>query len=121
MSLRLLCDEHVGLQWYDSRLTKRFDAAHVLRIGQLGAGATDSEIWRYAVRNDYNVFTADKHFVDGTADPNDGTHPGVIRYNDNQSEDEIMDALKNIQRATSSQTIATNNSEFYVPGGWNSP
>ena len=97
MTLRLLYDEHV--------------------LEALGAGAADEEIWRYAVDHDRIVFTNDRDYVDGTADPGDGTHPGVILYS-GDAWNHIADAVVSIDRSMPAEGIIAGDLELFVPGGW---
>lgn len=76
MALRLLCDEHVGKVELYPRLSAVFTTNHVLDEPTLGSDADDTDIWSHASVIDFYVFTNDTHFVDGTAVPGDGTHPG---------------------------------------------
>jgi predicted nuclease of predicted toxin-antitoxin system len=77
MTLRLLFDEQTSKE-AASRLSEHFDVERVVTVSELGPGADDDEIWPYAVEHDRTVVTEDPHFLDGEADPGDGTYPGVI-------------------------------------------
>jgi predicted nuclease of predicted toxin-antitoxin system len=114
MTLRLLCDEHVGDPVYPM-LADRFDLEHVL--GVLGPGTPDKDIWRYAVEGNQIVFTNDRDYVDGAADPGDETHPGVILYS-GEAWEEVVDAMSSIDRSMATDEIIAGNLELFVPGGW---
>ena len=114
MTLRLLCDEHVGDPVYPM-LADRFDVEHVLEV--LGPGTPDKDIWRHAVEGDRIVFTNDRDCVDGTADPDDGTHPGVILYS-GEAWNEVIDAMRSIDRSIATSEIIAGDLELFVPGGW---
>lgn len=96
--LRLLFDQHAGGELYD-RLSaiEAFDTEQVRDIDSLGPRADDSDIWRYAVQNSRVVLTNDQHFVNGTADPGDGTHPSVIQYVE-YNWAAITEAIENIEQ-----------------------
>lgn len=116
--LRLLFDQHAGGELYDRLVSSgAFDIELVRDVESLGPRANDDEIWRYAVESGRVVFTNDKHFVNGTADPGDGTHPGVIRYIGHDWA-AITEAAENIGRATTTERMAENGVEFRVPTGW---
>jgi len=79
--LRLLFDQHAGSETYERPSSSDgFDIELLRNVGSLGPRADDTEVWHYAVENDRVVLTNDQHFIDGTADPSDRTHPGVIPY-----------------------------------------
>jgi len=113
MTLRLLCDEHVGDPVYPM-LADRFDLEHVL--GVLGPGTPGKDIWRYAVEGNRIVFTNDRDYVDGAADPGDETHPGVIFYS-GEAWEEVIDAMSSIDRSMTTDKIIAGNLELFVPGG----
>jgi predicted nuclease of predicted toxin-antitoxin system len=117
MGLRLLCDECVGDPLFNS-LKKRFDVVHVRQVNNLGSGTSDQKVWMYAVKHDYNIFTSDKDFINGSANPNNGTNPGVIRYDDTEPSYKIRGAMKNIEGSVSSQGIANQSLKLFVPGSW---
>lgn len=116
--LRFLFDQHAGGELYD-RLSASdgFDIELVRDVESLGPRADDTEIWRYAVESGRVVLTNDRHFVDGTADPGDGTHPGVIRYT-NYDWAAIAEAVEAIEQVTTNEEMAENRVEFRVPIGW---
>lgn len=123
MTLRLLCDEHVGKAQFYPKISNHATTRHVLDEPALGQGANDSDIWKYAVTINFNVFTADTHFrPNGKADPRDGTHPGVIFYDDDANTDRIIKGLQAIESATTSSKIAEVGKKtgqiFYLPGSW---
>lgn len=113
-SLELLVDVHVGGPLY-SRLQSHFIT--VRSVDVLDSDADDDELWRYAVDNRLIIFTNDVHFVNGTADPGDGTHPGVIRYTGRDWK-RIHQALLQIDGIYSHENIVNNNLEIHVPGNW---
>lgn len=116
--LRLLFDQHAGGELYD-RLAANdaFDIERVRDIDSLGPSADDEDIWRYAVASERVVLTNGKHFVDGTADPDNGTHPGVIRFLGHDWAT-IAQAIETIERSLSTEDIAQHGLELYVPGEW---
>jgi len=123
MALRLLCDEHVGKAQFYPKISNHVTSRHVLDEPALGQGADDSDIWKYAVSTNFNVFTADTHFKPNeSADPGDGTHPGVIFYDDDARTDRILEGLQAIDNATTSSKIAEygrkHNQIFYLPSQW---
>lgn len=118
MAIRLLCDEHVGKAEFYPRLKSEFTVKHVLDEPDLGAGSDDEEIWSHADDINFNVFTNDTHFLDGTADPGDGSHPGVIIYDDFASYDDIIAALEVIDGVMSTSKIADRGDLHFVPGQW---
>lgn len=115
MTLRLLCDEHVGKKSFYPQLRRHFTAEHVIDIPQLGRGTKDTKIWEYAVQNDYLVLTADDHFVDGSADPGQGLIPGVIYYDDSASINTLVAALRGINNHLSFNAISSNDTILYIP------
>lgn len=126
MTLCLLCDEHVDKKRFYPKLSKRYATEHIVDIPQLGAGADDPDIWQYAVANDYNVLTNDPDFKpNGSADPNNGTHPGVIYYDDSLAIDKRVKGIEKIADVMTSQQIANigldQNRPIYLPDGWVSP
>jgi predicted nuclease of predicted toxin-antitoxin system len=116
--LRLLFDQHAGGEIYE-RLSSSdaFDIELIRNIDSLGPRAGDTEIWRYAVENNRVVLTNDQHFIDGTADPGDGTHPGVILY-ENYDWAAIDEAIERIEAVMNTEQMAENRVEFHVPTGW---
>jgi hypothetical protein len=126
MTLYLLCDELVDRKRIYPKLSARFITEHVQDVPQLGSGADDSELWRYAVASNCNVFTGDTHFKpNGNADPNNGTHPGVIYYDDSLAVDKLIKGVEKINNAMTSQQIAdiglNQNQLVYLPDGWINP
>jgi predicted nuclease of predicted toxin-antitoxin system len=116
--LRLLFDHHAGDELYDRlSASEAFDIERVRDIDSLGPRADDPDIWRYAVENNRVVLTNDKHFTDGTADPNDGTHPGVIRYVE-YDWSAVTEAIENIEAVIDTDDIAGYGTELYVPTEW---
>lgn len=116
--LRLLLDQHAGGELYDRlSASDAFDMELVRDVESLGSKADDDEIWRYAVENDRVVLTNDRHFVDGTADPGDGTHPGVIRYT-NYDWPAVTEAVERIEAMMDTDEMAENRAELRVPTGW---
>jgi predicted nuclease of predicted toxin-antitoxin system len=104
--LRLLFDQHAGEEVYDRlAASNRFDVVLVRDVQSLGPEADDTEIWRYAVENDQVVFTNDEDFVDGKADPGDGTHPGAIRFTGKQW-GRIAEAVEAIEGVTNTEGMA---------------
>ncbi|PSP42845.1 hypothetical protein BRC68_09975 [Halobacteriales archaeon QH_6_64_20] len=81
-----------------------------------GPGTPDKDIWRHAVEGDRIVFTNDRDYVDGTADPDDGTHPGVILYS-GEAWNEVIDAMRSIDRSMATSEIIAGDLELFVPGG----
>lgn len=118
MALRLLCDEHVGKAAFYPQLQQHFTVKHVLDEAPLGAGADDDEVWNHAVNVNFNVLTADDHFPQSKADPQNGTHPGVIYYDDAAAKSDLIRALRGISTAMTSSRIASNNLTLYIPGRW---
>lgn len=116
--LRLLLDQHAGGELYE-RLTanERVDVELVRDTEGLGPEADDDEIWRYAVENNRVVLTNDRHFVNGTADPGDGTHPGVIRYTV-YDWSAITEAIEAIEQQTTTEQMAEYGAVYRVPGEW---
>ena len=126
MGLYLLCDEHVDKKRFYPKLNNRYTTKHVVDVPQLGSGTDDPDIWRYAVANDYNVLTNDTHFKpNGSANPNNGTHPGVIYYDDSLNVDKRVNGIEKIANAMTSQQIANiglnQNQIIYLPDGWINP
>jgi len=118
MALRVLCDEHVGKKSFYRQLRRKFTARHVLDVPALGRGSSDTDIWNHAININFNVLTADSHFVDGTANPGNGTHPGILFYDDDAKISECVTALEAIETHLSSSQIASNDDEIYIPDGW---
>lgn len=118
MPLRLLCDEHVGKKSFFPQLKRNFSATHSTNISKLGKGASDTEIWKHAVDLNFNVLTADDHFINGNADPGDGTHPGVILYEDDAQINSLVSALLGVDNLLSSSMIASNDMTVHIPDGW---
>lgn len=116
MTLRLLCDEHVGGAIH-AMLDSRFDTERVVDSPVLGPSADDTAIWRYADENGYVVFTNDRHFVDGTANPEDGTYPGVILYTVTNWK-EVFRAVCAVATQMSQREIEDLGRAVYVPGSW---
>lgn len=116
MTLKLLLDEQIG-RHIQKELNRRVYTKHVVDVSALGSGASDKNIWQYAVQNDYIVFSMDSHFVDGTADPNNGTHPGIIKCN-TRNVQTIGDKIRKINSHLTHRTIVDNDLELYVPGSW---
>lgn len=114
MSLELLVDAHVGGTLY-SRLDSDFRIVRVVDV--LHPDAPDIDIWRYAVDNDLIVFTNDPDFVNGSANPNNGTHPGIIRYK-GRNWKKIHQAVLVIDSHYTQAQIADNSLELFVPGHW---
>ena len=52
-----------------------------------------------------------------TADPGDGTHPGVIRYIGSEW-GRIVEALTRIEQQTTTEQMAEYGIVFRVPTGW---
>jgi predicted nuclease of predicted toxin-antitoxin system len=116
--LRLLLDQHAGGELYDRLVSiEAFDIERVRDVEGLGPRADDPDIWRYAVENSRVVLTNDGDFTDGTADPNDGTHPGVIRYIGSEW-GRIVEALTRIEQQTTTEQMAEYGIVFRVPSGW---
>lgn len=115
--LRLLFDQHAGGEIYD-RLSSNdaLGVEFVRDVESLGPRADDTEIWCYAVENNRAVFTNDQHFIDGTADPGDGTHPDVILY-DSYEWAAIAEAVGRIEQVMTTEQMAENSVEFHVPTG----
>jgi predicted nuclease of predicted toxin-antitoxin system len=119
MTLRLLCDENSGDLGLYERLSNdsRFSVERVVDIAPLGPRARDTEIWRYAVSNDYLVLTNGRDFVDGNADPGEGTYPGVIMRS-GTNWDRIFEALREIESHYSQSQVVAMGAELWVPGEW---
>ncbi|MFB6183933.1 MAG: DUF5615 family PIN-like protein [Haloarculaceae archaeon] len=115
MSLRLLCDEAVGRDVFFPRLQRRFDAYHVCDQSGLGPGASDRAIRRFATEHELVVFTNDLDFlvVDGRHD-----HPGVVFYEETATTDEILRALRIVDRLLTSSAIREERLVVRVPGEW---
>ena len=79
MALRLLCNEHVGSPLLNM-LETSYHVERVVTVEELGSGADNVDVWQYATQNRLLVFSNDTDFVDGTAKPDNSSHPGVIRY-----------------------------------------
>lgn len=110
--LRLLFDHHAGGELYDRLSANRaFDIERVRIVESLGPRATDPDIWRYAVRTSRVVLTNDQHFIDGTADPGEETHPGVIQYVQYDWA-AIAEAIKTVMDTED----ITDGTELFVPG-----
>lgn len=116
--LRLLFDQHADGEIYDRlSASDAFDIERVRDIDSLGPRADDVEIWRYAVENNRVVFTNDEHFIDGTADPDNGTRTGVILY-ENYDWAVIAAAVERIEGVVTTERMAEDGIEFHVPTGW---
>jgi predicted nuclease of predicted toxin-antitoxin system len=116
--LRLLFDQHAGGEIYDRlSASEVFDVELVRDVESLGPRADDDEIWRYGVENDRVILTNDGDFTDGTADPGDGTHPGVIRYVGSDW-GRIAEALNRIEEQTTAEQMAEYGIVFRVPTRW---
>lgn len=118
MALRLLCDEHVGKSSFYPQLRNRFTTKHVLDESQLGAGTADDVIWDYGVNVNFNVLTADEDFVTTDANPGNGTHPGVIYYDDDKPFQNLIRALEGLKSTVSSSAISSNDLVLYIPSHW---
>ena len=116
MSLRLLFDEQMPKEAVD-RLEGRFEVFRVVMLPVLGIGTDDSDIWRFAVQENRVVVTMDTDFLDGEADPGEGTYPGVIFCTD-RSPQVINDAIRELGRYYSSADLADRQEPVYVPGRW---
>lgn len=116
MSLRLLFDEQTPRETAN-RLSEHFDVERVVTVSELGSGTNDDVIWRYAVEHDRNVVSEDPHFIDGEADPGEGTYPGVI-FCTNRSPEVIHDAVRELGRYYSTVDLADRQGPVYVPGRW---
>lgn len=114
MSLRLLVDEHVGGNLY-SRLDGDFQLTRV--VDALGPQTRDTDIWRYAVEHELLVFTNDRDFVTGDADPDTGTHPGVIKYTGSDWK-RLHQAMLAVDATYTHRQIRTNGYEVHIPGSW---
>lgn len=114
MALGLLCDEHVGNPLV-GKLETSFHVERTIEVDSLGPGSLDEDVWRYAVYAGLAVFTNDADFVDGTAVPDDGLHPGVIRYVGTDWT-AIYRATCEIDRHCSMDQLRGNT--LYVPGNW---
>lgn len=114
----MLCDEHVGKAEFYPRLEAEFTVRHVIDVATLGPGTADEQIWEYADDIDYNVFTNDDDFIDGSADPENGSHPGIIFYDDFASLDDIITALQVIDRVMSTSKMSNREETHFVPGQW---
>jgi len=115
MALRLLCDEMVD--------RANFYCQHVLDQPTLGAGTSDSDIRKYAVSNSLTILTNDGDFrPKGGANPNNGTWPGVIYYDDDASVGKRVDAIRNIEGHLSTASIANYHEQqqqiLYIPSNW---
>jgi len=116
--LRLLFDRHAGGELYDRLLASdAFDVERVRDVDSLEPNASDPDIWRYAVETERVVLTNDGDFTDGTADPGDGTHPGVIQYVEYDWA-AIAGAIENIEAVMDTEGIAGYGTELFVPTGW---
>jgi predicted nuclease of predicted toxin-antitoxin system len=96
---------------------------HVEDQRQLGQGTADSVVWKYAVRKNLNVLTADTDFKpSGSANPNNGSWPGVIFYDDSASQSRVLDALRTVGQTLNSNQISTLHENqqrpIYIPGKW---
>lgn len=96
---------------------------HVEDQRTLGQGTRDTQVWKYAAANKLTVFTADTDFKPGgSANPNNGTWPGVIFYDDSAADSRILDALRTIAKTLTSGQIASLHTQqrrpVYVPGKW---
>lgn len=115
---RLLFDQHAGGELYDRlSASDAFDIELVRDVESLGPRVDDTAIWRYAVENRRVVLTNDEHFVDGDANPGDGTHPGVIRYRGHDWA-AITEAIENIEQQTTTDEMAEYGTVYRVPGRW---
>ena len=115
--LRLLFDQHAGGELYERlAASDGFDIERVRAVDSLGPEADDADIWRYAVQHDRIVLTNHQHFIDGTADPGEDTHPGVIQY---VAYDwaAIADAIETIAALMDTEAIA-GGTELFVPTEW---
>jgi predicted nuclease of predicted toxin-antitoxin system len=116
--LRLVLDQHAGGELYERlSASDRLDVESVRDVEGVGSRADDTDVWRHAVENSRVVLTNDRHFVDGSADPSDETHPGVIRYTE-YDWPAVTKAIESIERATTTEEMAENRVEFRVPTGW---
>lgn len=123
MTLRLICDEHVGKTKFYPQISNIATTNHVLEIPSLGTGAPDGDIWKHAVSINYNIFANDEDFKPGgSANPKNGTHPGVIYYDDDANNNDILNGLEKIRDTTTSSNISQLGEDqgriFYLPGGW---
>lgn len=114
MSLRLLCDEHVA-ESLVGKLETSFHVERAIEVDSLGPSSPDTEIWTYAVEAGLAMFTNDIDFVDGSAAPADGSHPGVIRYTGTDWS-AIYRATAAIDRHLSMDQLR--GTTLYVPGTW---
>ncbi|PSP43661.1 hypothetical protein BRC68_06115 [Halobacteriales archaeon QH_6_64_20] len=116
--LRLVLDQHAGGELYERlSASDRLDVESVRDVEGGGSRADDTDVWRHAVENSRVVLTNDRHFVDGSANPSDETHPGVIRYTE-YDWTAVTKAIESIERATTTEEMAENRVEFRVPTGW---
>lgn len=116
MTLRLLFDEQPSRDTA-TRLSEHFDVERVVTVSELGPGTDDKVIWRYAVEHDRAVVTEDPDFIDGSADPEEDTYPGVI-FCTNRSPQVVHDAVRRISEYHSTAELAARREPVYVPGRW---
>jgi predicted nuclease of predicted toxin-antitoxin system len=96
---------------------------HVEDQRQLGHGTADTTVWKYAASQSLNILTGDTDFKSGgSANPNNGTWPGVIFYDDSASESRVLDALEAVNQRLDTNQIATlhetKQRPIYIPGHW---
>lgn len=118
MSLEILCDEHVEKHEMYPALSRRFRVAHVVDHVELGQGVPDEQIWRQADRMTYTLLTSDQDFLTGAANPEDGSHPGIIYYDETATVDACIKALNIIDSTTSSLHLGEHGIILHIPGAW---
>lgn len=116
MTLRLLFDEQMSRDTA-TRLAEHFDVERVVTLSELGPGTADEMIWRYAVDHDRNIVTEDPDFLDGSADPGDGTYPGIL-FCTNRDSQVIHDAIRRLSEYHSTAELVDRREPVYVPGRW---
>lgn len=89
----------------------------------LGPGTADTEIWKYGASKRLTVLTNDTDFKPGgSANPRNGTFPGVIYYDDDVAISDHIDAITAISQHMSTSQIADYHEQkgqiLYSPGTW---